>query len=80
MAEQAHLCPCAHRELPQFEWVSTLYPIARKGKRLALENLLVAVAKVNGANSVLGVIPSSARQLERMWARSPAVRAAASQL
>ena len=57
MAEKAHLCPCTDRELPQFEWVSTLYPIASKGKRLALESLVVAVAKVNGSNSVLGVIP-----------------------
>ena len=36
-------CPCTCPELPQFEWVSKLYLTASKGKRLALESLVLVV-------------------------------------
>ena len=42
MAEKADdPCPCTRPELPQFEWVSKLFPNASKGKSLALESLVV---------------------------------------
>ena len=34
MADKARPCPCTNPELPQFEWVSTSYSIADRGKRL----------------------------------------------
>ena len=42
MAEKADdPCLCTHPELPQFESVSTYKQSASKGKRLALESLVV---------------------------------------
>ena len=42
MAERADdPCPCTRPELPQFYYVSKVYPTASKGERLALESLVV---------------------------------------
>ena len=40
MADKAQPCPCTDPKFPQFAWASTVYPIARRGKRLLYIQLL----------------------------------------